>query len=273
MASRTAPTRRRNYGQNHGYFMDGKSIVGRGVTTLIGNGFPKPALVNWAAGEAATCALDERDIWEPIAKRSRDAAFAYIKEASTRDRDAAAKRGTEVHKLAERLQSGEECEIPPELVGHVDSYLRFREEWQPADEIIEGVVVNRKHVYMGTFDSIATLDGFPGGSRVLYDIKTSRSGVFPEVALQLAAYRYAEVFLPDPGGDCDEVPMPPVDGCAVLHVRADGYDLVPVQADERAFRAFLYVAQTAEFQGTWKEPGWGRGLVGDALSPPQRVEA
>src|SRR5690348_13203030 len=125
MAARTAPTRRRNYGRNHSYFLDGKSIAGRGVTTLLGNGFPKPALVNWAAGEAAACALDEQDIWVPIAQRSRDAAYDYIKDASTRDRDAAAKRGTEVHKLAERLQSGEEVEVPPELVGHVDSYLRF----------------------------------------------------------------------------------------------------------------------------------------------------
>lgn len=273
MASRTAPTRRRNYGKNHGYFLDGKPIAGRGVTTLLGNGFPKPALVNWAAGEAAACALDERDIWLPIAERSRDAAYDYIKDASTRSRDEAARRGTEVHRLAERLQSGEEVDVPEPLVGHVDSYLKFREEWQPADEIIEGVVVNRKHVYMGTFDSIATLDGFPGGSRVLYDIKTSRSGVFPEVALQLAAYRFAEVFLPDPGGDCDEVAMPQVDGCAVLHVRADGYDLVPVTAGEREFRAFLYVAQTADFLGTWKEPGWGRTLIGDAVMPPERVEA
>lgn len=267
-AARTAPTRRRNYGSNHGYFLDGQAITGRGVTTLLGNGMPKNALQYWAAGAVADCALDEADIWKPIAARSRDAAQKYLKDAPFRDRDAAAKRGTEVHRLAERLQSGEEVEVPPELVGHVDSYLRFREEWQPEDEIVEGVVVNRAQVYMGTFDSIATLRGFPGGERVLYDIKTSRSGVYPEVGLQLAAYRFAEVFLPEPGGDCDEMPMPQVEACAVLHVRADGYDLVPVRAGDREFRQFLYCAQTAGFLGTFKEPGWSSEIVGQALTPP-----
>lgn len=268
MGRRAAPTRRRNYGNGHGYFLDGVEIKGRGVTTLLGNGFPKNGLQYWAAKEVATCAVDERDIWEPLAGRARDAAWEYLKEAPFRDRDAAARRGTDVHRLAERLQAGEEVQVPDELVGHVDSYLRFREEWQPTDEIIEGVVINRSRTYMGTFDSIAMLPGFPGGDRVLYDIKTSRSGVYPEVALQLAAYRYAESYIPDPDGQCDEVPMPQVDACAVLHVRADGYDLVPVDAGPMAFRAFLYVVQTAEFIGTWKEPGWGSGLIGDPVSPP-----
>lgn len=267
MAGKTNPTRRRNFGNNHSYELDGKSLKGRGVTTLLGNGFPKPALVNWAAGCAADAAVDEQDLWVPLLQKGRAAAYDYIKSASTRDRDAAAKRGTEVHRLAERLQSGEEVEVPPELVGHVDSYLKFREDWQPDDEIIEGVVVNRTHQYMGTFDSIATLNG----ERVLYDIKTSRSGVFAEVALQLAAYRHAESYLPDPNGG-RELPMPEVDSCAVLWVRADGYDFVPVRAGKREFRLFLYVAQVAGFQGTWKEPGWGSEVVGDALSPPQHEE-
>lgn len=269
MAKKVGPTRRRNYGNGHGYFLDGTEIKGRGVTTLIGNGFPKNALQYWAAREVATCAVDERDIWEPLYQRARNAAFEYLKEAPFRDRDAAARRGTEVHRLAERLQSGEEVQVPEELVGHVDSYLRFREEWQPEDEIVEGVVINRTQQYMGTFDSIATLRGFPGGGdRVLYDIKTSRSGVYPEVALQLAAYRYAESYIPDPDGLADEVPMPEVDGCAVVHVRADGYEIVPVDAGPTAFRAFLYVAQTAAFIGTMNEPGWGSKLLGAPLAAP-----
>lgn len=277
--ARKAPTRRRNYGNGHGYYLDGREIKGRGVTTIIGGGYPKNGLQYWAAREVAAAAVDERDIWEPLAARAREAAWEYLKEAPFRDRDEAARKGTDVHRLAERLQSGEEVDVPEPLLGHVDSYLAFRDDWEPADELIEGVVVNRTHVYMGTFDSIATLPGFAAaaskslgvevaGDRVLYDIKTSRSGVYPEVALQLAAYRYAETFLTDPGGEVEEQPMPQVDGCAVLHVRADGYDLVPIVADERAFRAFLYVAQTAAFIGTYKEPGWGSTVIGEALSAP-----
>lgn len=274
----SSPTRRRNYGRNHGYFLDGREIKGRGVTTLIGQGYPKNALQYWAAKEVATAAVDERDIWEPLAQRARNAAWEYLKEAPFRDRDAAANRGQEVHRYAELLQSGEEVEVPEELVHHVDQYLRFRDEWQPTDEIVEGVVVNRTQVYMGTFDSIATLPGFaaacerqrlkfvPAGDRVLYDIKTSRSGVYPEVALQLAAYRYAETYLPEPNGG-DELPMPEVDGCAVLHVTGDDYQLIPVDAGPKAFRVFLYVAQTAAFIGTWKEPGWGAEMLGGPVEP------
>lgn len=276
MAARANPTRRRNYGNGHGYYLDGTYLTGRGVTTIIGNGLPKNGLQYWAAKEVASAAVDERDIWEPIATRARSAAWEYLKEAPFRDRDAAARRGTEVHELAERLQAGAEVQVPEELVGHVDAYLAFMAEWEPYDVITEGVVINRTAVYMGTFDLICTTDHVPTTppewwptdrpARILADVKTSRSGIYPEVALQLAAYRYAESYLPDPAGG-DEVPMPEVDGCAAIHVRADGYDLIPVRADMRAYRAFQYVDQTARFLGTYKDPGWSSEILADPITP------
>lgn len=36
---------RRNHGRNHSYTVDGQKVPG--VTTIIGNGLPKPALVAW----------------------------------------------------------------------------------------------------------------------------------------------------------------------------------------------------------------------------------
>ncbi len=268
MGRRAAPTRRRNFGNGHGYYLDGEYLQGRGVTTILGNGLPKNGLQYWAAKEVATCAVDERDIWEPLANRSRDAAWEYLKEAPFRDRDAAARRGTDVHRLAEQLQRGETVEVPDELVGHVDSYLGFMADFEPTDPICEGVVISRRHRYMGTFDLIATLERWPGGpARVLLDVKTSRSGIYPEVALQLAAYRHAETYIDDPDGHSEEVPMPEVDACAALHVRADGYDLLPVVAGEREFRQFLYVDQVARFLGTFKEPGWSAELLGEPLVP------
>ena len=271
-----APTRRRNYGRGHGYFLDGEKLEGRGVTTILSNGVPKNGLQYWAAKEVAACAVDERDIWEPLAERARDAAWEYLKEAPFRDRDAAARRGTEVHRLAEQLQEGHEVEVPEPLVGHVDSYLQFMEDWQPTDPICEGVVISRKHRYMGTFDLIATLAHRPASApswwpthrpaRVLMDVKTSRSGVYPEICLQLAGYRFAETYLPDPDGG-EELPMPEVDGCAAIHVRADGYDLIPVRAEHREFRMFQYVDQVARFLGTFKEPGWSAEVLGDPVAP------
>jgi hypothetical protein len=275
--SRAAPaTRRVNAGSGHTYWVDGEQWKGRGVTTLISGGMPNGGLVTWAGRKVADCALDERDVWEPLADRSREAAWDYLSKAQYRDRDAAANRGTLVHALAERLARGEEVDVPEALTGHVDSYLEWREVWRPTDELIERMVVNRAQRYAGTFDAIATVPGWNDdgtAARVLYDIKTARTGAYPSTALQLSAYRYGETMVEPDGGD--EQPVPEVDACAVLHIRADGFSFIPIDAGPRTFRQFLYVAQTAEFEGGWKaeDRGWGWGLIGDELSGPRGAAA
>ncbi len=158
------------------------------------------------------------------------------------DRDKAANRGTQVHTFAEQLAAGREVEVPEELTGHVDSYLEWRRDWEPTDEMIELVVLNRQWRYMGRLDLICTM----AGERWLLDIKTNRSGPFAETALQLAAYRHAESYI-DPADPTREIPMPQVDRCGVVWVRGDGYDLFPYEAGPDEFRSFLYVAQVAAF--------------------------
>lgn len=254
--SKAAPTRRVKSGRGHVYYLDGTKMVGRGVTTLIGNGVPKPALQYWAARTVAEAAINDHETWWPLVEQGRDSqAIAMLKEAPFAERDAAAKRGTEVHKLAEALAHGEEVDVPEELQGHIDAYLAFMEDFDVEPEVIEAMVVNRKHRYCGTFDFIGTFGGWEG-KRVLADIKTAKSGVYPENALQLAAYRYAEAYLPLEGGD--EEPMPEVDACAVIHVRADGYDVIEVDAGPEAFRTFLYACQIADFAG---DNGTGKNMI------------
>jgi RecB family exonuclease len=243
-------TKRINGGKGHWYKLDGAKVDG--VTSVIGAGVPKPALPNWAAREVAAFAADNLDL---LANLDRDAAIDLLKGAPWRDRDKAARRGTEVHALAERLVAGDEIDVPEELTGHVDSYLRFLDDWRPTDELIEVVVGHHAHRWMGTLDMIATLND---GRRWLLDIKTTRSGIFGEVALQLAAYRHADFML---DADGREQPMPPVDACGAIWVRADGYDLVPVTADANVYRTFRYAQQIAEFTRT------ARDLVGDVLTP------
>lgn len=276
-------TRRQNHGRGHSYYLDGEKAVG--VTTVL-NALPKPALVPWAAGavgefvaeaidhvdghyladrlvtELGAAARDLNKAWPD--KFSRTKAAEVMKALPYRERDAAANKGTRVHDLAERLAAGDEVEVPDELVGHVDSYLRFRDEWEPYDEVTEFVVINRgvRPAYMGTADLECRFRAAPELGRCLVDIKTNRSGPFGEVALQLAAYRYAESRL-TPDGDEEE--MPEFDNCLVLWVRADGYDLVPFTAGPREFRDFQYVAQVYEF--TQRD----RSLRGDALLPPVRA--
>jgi hypothetical protein len=207
-----------------------------GVTTVLGDGIPKPGLITWAARETAGYAVDH---WEelaalPISKRQRQLEGARYETTNT-----AKVRGTTVHKLAQRLAAGEEVEVPEHLTGYVDSYLSFAEEWQPAEQLVEAPVFNRTLRYAGTLDLLA---GLRDDRAWLLDYKTGQSGVFPESALQLAAYRYAEFYL-DGGGE--EHPLPPIDACGCVWLRADGYDLLPVDAGEEAFLLFRYAQALA----------------------------
>jgi hypothetical protein len=266
MTARTArpKTRRQDYGRNHSYLIDGQKADG--VTGVLNDGVPKPALVGWSARMVAEYVVEE---WQSLARlletAGPDAVVELLKGTPNRDRDKAAKRGTEVHGYAELIALGQEVEVPDELIGHVDSYLQFRDDWQPFDEILEAVVFNRTYRYGGTLDIIATLKNrlLPSGkaSRALIDIKTNRSGPFAEVALQGAAYRYAEIMVDKVSGE--EVPMPEVDEVLCLWLRADGYDLIPFKAGPEEFSYFLYAQQVAHFQTVhWKT------VKGEALVPP-----
>lgn len=269
-------------GNGHSYELDGKKVPG--VTTILSNGIPKPALVGWAAKTVAEYVVDRLAVINgqvvadslvndlrtynetrryPETLRGDLPRVGLSKVLGTvqyAERDAAANRGTAVHKIAERLARGEEVPVPDELAGHVASYLRFLEEWQPTDAVLERVVVNRRWRYMGKFDMIATLP--PPLGRTLLDIKTSRSGPFEETALQLAGYRFCGSML-EPDGT--EVPMPEVDSCAVVWVRADGYDVYRFSAGEAEHRVFLYAKSVGDWMGSARE----EGVKSEALDTPE----
>jgi hypothetical protein len=253
----TAPTRRVNRGRGHSYFLDGAPADG--VTWVLGNGVPKPALVDWAARTTAGYAIDHWDELGGLGMAERLRTLERARWDSTRE---AAVRGTDVHALAHRLAAGEEVDVPEPLRGHVDSYLRFAEEWQPREFVAEATIGNRQWRYMGTLDVVA---GLADGRVWLLDWKTSGKGIYRESALQLAAYRNAEFIL---NADGSEVAMPKVDACGCVWLRADGYDLIPVAADEEAFRTFLYAMQVARFTSADSSD-----YIGEALTPPERTAA
>lgn len=230
--------RRVNYGNGHGYTVNGRKVPG--VTTLLSKGVPKPALVDWAGRTVGEYVADHiAEDWARWQAMGRDSLVGMLKGVPAGDRDAAANKGTKVHNLARAITDGEEVEVPDELTGHVDAYLGFLSTWHPTDELTERPVLNVTHNYAGSFDLMCTL---PGLGRCLIDTKTSRSGIFPETALQLCAYRRAE-WMQQPDGTL--VAMPEVDHALALWVRADGWDLYPVNTDVEVFRTFLYAADIA----------------------------
>jgi hypothetical protein len=219
----------------------------------IGEGFPKPALIGWAANTTRDYAVDH---WDELAKMGPAERIKVLSKARYADRDEAGKRGTEIHTIAQRLAAGEEVEVPEPLIGHVDADLKFIEEWGVEELVVEGIGLNRRFGYMGTFDLVADLKD---GNRWLLDRKSARSGVFDENALQLAAYRNLEAYVDEDGA---EVAMPAVDRTGVVWLRADGYDLVPVEAGAEEFRIFLYALGIAR----WRD---SNNVVGAALTAPK----
>ncbi len=252
----TPATRRVNRGRGHSYLLDGAPVPG--VTTILSAGYPKPGLINWAFDTASKYAVDHWDELNQVGPGSR---LAQIQKARYGDRDAAAVRGTAVHDLAHRLQSGQEIDVPEEYVGHVDAYLQFVADWKPRELLVESPVFSREYSYAGTVDLVADL---ADNRRWILDWKTSKGSPYPETALQLAAYRYSDFALVEG----EEVPMFKVARAGVVWLRADGYDLIPLDAGAEAFEAFGHVQQVAQFRDEPLER-W----VGDALEPPVKEAA
>lgn len=260
--------KRVNHGRGHSYVDTDTGLKIPGVTTVAGNGLPKPALLNWAGDATAEYAVDN---WDALSKLPLSERLKKIKGGRYEKRDAAANRGTQVHKLAERLIAGERVTIPDALTGYVEACVAFLNDFDLRAVHVEAVVYSETRRHVGTLDIIGDVllpdmpeyDYIPrrddGYSRGLLDWKTSRSGIFGDVALQLAPYRHSE-FLILPDGDV--IDMPEVDFCAGIHLRPDGYTCVPLNCDDDTYRDFLYVAQVARIVDGLRD------LVGEPIVPP-----
>lgn len=248
---------RRNYGKGHSYFVDGVKFDG--VTTIIGQGVPKPALVYWSAKTVAEYVADNLDQVAGMRDMGRNSIVAALKEVPWTARDTAAAKGTDVHALAEKLVHGEEVDVPEHLAGYVDSCVAFLDQYKVKPLAVEATVAHRRWRYAGTTDLFTEMT-LPGGEtvRCVADYKTSASGIFPETALQLAAYRYAEVYV---GPDGEEIPVADLglDSAYGIWIRSDGFDVIPLVADEATFKTFTHIAYVA------RQLKDSKSWVGDAL--------
>lgn len=238
LAGAGSRVQRRNYGKGHGYKIDGEKADG--VTTLIGDGLSKPALINWAANTTAGYAVDH---WDELSALAVSKRLDVLKGARYADVDQAAKKGTAVHALAEHIIHGEEVEVPDELAGHVNSAVRFLDEWQIRPILTETVCYSIKGRYAGTLDMVVTSDLFPG-KVILADWKTSRSGIYGEAALQLAAYGNSDFYVDEAGVDHPTSELGITDHWGIW-IRPDGYDVYPLDSSPDTFRTFQYVATVA----------------------------
>lgn len=227
-----------------------------GVTTVVDQ-LPKPYLTYWAAREAAEAAVTNWDIVSQLVKRDPAGATDYLKSAHRRTSRSAADLGSAAHEYFERLARGEAINprhVHADVRPHVRWFSEFLEQVQPEFLHLEETVWSDEHQYAGSFDAIARVDG----ELVVLDWKTSKS-VYDSVALQLSAYRYANRIIL--AADGESVDVPALAGGAVLHVRPEGWQLVPVACGEDVFGAFLSLRRIFDWESTGK-----RGVVGRPIA-------
>jgi hypothetical protein len=245
---------RREHGKGHSYRIDGAKAIG--VTTAL-NALAKPALIDWAARITTAYAVDN---WEALTAKPPSERINEIGAARWNSQKEAAERGTRIHALGEKLAHGVEVDVPDLLRGPVEAYARFLDEWKFETEATEAPCCNVKYQYAGTLDSVGVL-GLTG-ERVLLDLKTGK-GVYDETALQLAAYRYCDLW--QPSGPDSETDQPPVDAVYVAHILPDAVRLLPVEAGPDQWRIFLYALYISRHMAALKD----EPLIGSAIHPEE----
>lgn len=244
---------------NHSYYLDGKRV--RGVTSIINDGIPKPALPRWAAKTVAEYVADNIHQLDSWATMHRDSLVDALKRTPWTARDEAAIRGTDVHDLAERIVHGGEADVPDHLLAHVQGYVQFLQDFDVRPVLTEVPVGNRAYRYAGKPDFIGTLGVYGDHTTWLLDWKTSR-GVYGETALQTAAYARAE-FYTQPDDPKTELPLPQVDRIGVVHITADGSHLYDLGDPDTAFAHFL----AAKAVGDAKD--WRNSIITDPVYAPE----
>lgn len=255
----------------------------RRVTTILSQGSTKgDVLALWAANLVAETAFNNLPalVTASLRPERRTEMYDWLRRAPLRKKDERADIGSAVHRIIEAHVLGQplpaELVEDPEMAPYLDNFLRFVEEWQVTFEASEMVVGNRTHGYAGTLDYllrsplIAAELGVPANTALMGDTKTGGEldvkGVYPEAALQMSAYRKAEVAWLRDGST---VAMPETHSTGVvLHLRPEGYRLIPVVCDDQVFAAFRIVQQAADWVS-----GLSKQVVGTALTlPPVTTE-
>lgn len=256
MSGRPGPRRGLTFSPGtHAYRLDGAPVPG--VTSILGV-LDKPAIPRWAARTVAEHVADNPVGVETLRAMGRDTMVKALSGVPWERRDAAADRGTTFHALAERIVAGEEVDVPDSQVGLVESALEFMEAWEIVPVLTEAPVASREHRYAGTLDLIAGYRRPDTGAIGvgIFDWKSGKA-IYPRFALQLAAYIGAEFH----GLHGDERPVPRVDAAFGVHVRADGFDVIPLRHGQGVFEEFLAVRRVWEInrrvEGDWKRPGSG----------------
>lgn len=246
-----------------------------GVTSVIGM-LPKGFLKFWAAKAVATSAVDMLpELVGMAVKGQQAAAIDMLKRAPDRDVNQAAENGTAAHDAFEILANGQPLgRIAPAIRVYADHFAEFLDSVQPTILHTEQTVWSETHDYAGSFDGFGLIPGNflgledPTPVPTWLDWKTTRSGVHEEVALQLAAYGNADYIV---SADGTTTPLPIGQHGAVVHVRPEGWKLVPVTIDADVFKAFLFLRGVFDWDTDGKKSVLGREVISSDILAAARA--
>lgn len=233
-----------------------------GVTSTIDN-LPKPFLKAWGQKLVAQEAVGKLEQLTRLAGADEEAAVNWLKTAPNRFTAFAAKVGKISHGYMEELSLGNSVDTSdehPDVIAIVAHFQNYLDTLKPEFLLLEEGIWDEEHDYAGTFDAIArynnpditirSWDSFgqpietPLVGVAWQDNKTTRSGVHPEVGLQLAAYRHAKYILRPDGTVANNRPG---DFALVLHVRPEGWELIPVEAGQAELDVFLHLRAITDY--------------------------
>jgi hypothetical protein len=217
-----------------------KGLNAPSVTSIVGM-LPMPYLPKWNSKVTAQCAIDEfQMITELVNDGKSTKAIEWLKAAAERELNKAADIGTKVHETIEQLILDPSHKYDDALQPFIDGFDQFVEKFEPEWIHVEKSVFSVTHVYAGSFDAICKINS----KNVLLDFKTTRSGISAKVALQLAAYKYADVMF---DGD-EEIAIPNIDAGAALLLRPGKWSYQPLRIDSDIFSTFLALRRTFEWE-------------------------
>jgi hypothetical protein len=251
-----------------------------GVTSVIGM-LAKPFLQHWAAKMTAELAVDSWDFVAKMAERDRDGAISYLSGAARRYTKTRADIGSEAHDLFERMIRGEHVgRVSLDMEPYRRHFAEFLDAVNPELVRAEDVAWSDTYGYAGSFDGMLriwvdpktrkpTPDRSGTPALVMGDWKTGKN-TYPEVALQMAAYAFADRII-SPDGTSD--PMPEFDGGAVLHITADQWAFKPVRIDRDVFEVFLSLRHIFDWDREISKTVLGKPLAksyGELVTGTQR---
>lgn len=232
---------------DHRYYFNGRGPL-PSVTTIL-DIMSKPALMTWKAKEAARAIIRSIPSILPEEEWIR-----YALAEADKKRNDSARIGTGIHHLADMVARDDEkaekaFEMPEEWIPYMEAWKAFLGRYSASSIVSSEHMVWSEWGYAGTYDLIMQIDN----ELWLIDIKTG-GGPYPEWALQLAAYRWADIIILE--NDPKPYPMPQIDRTGVLHLNPNlypdtGYSLIEYLTRPREFEAFTHTLSVY----LWREEG------------------